>query len=422
MAATEHKEKAPGDYPTAIGYYTSAILADGADPTFPLNRAAAYLKLNKNEDAERDCTTVLKLQANNVKALFRRAQARVALGKLQDARTDLVAAAKAEPGNAAVRTEFTKVEGLIVETAKKTKTGKGTPISLPTRAPDASEPSGTPYRRRVPIAIVNDDAPGKEGKEEIPKLNATLTGTTGPLKSILKNVSASPSDHQSTSQPAAPPVAPKSDSFLTPVSTRTLSPSEIPSQKTSTSPLAPSNPNPTRPSPASSAKPATPPIPSTTSALTHTVTNTASASLPNKATDDSSLTFPLQPDSTPPALLGFLQKWSNTRTDADRASVLFAVPPSSIPSLFGPTLESPLLGAMLSTLSWTLASVPNLPAADIPQRTLAYMNALAQVPRFSTLILFLDATEKKSAKDVWDGLEKSRAGVDLVKEKKKWGC
>lgn len=34
-------------YPEAIGHYTAAILADGNDPTFPLNRAAAYLKLGK---------------------------------------------------------------------------------------------------------------------------------------------------------------------------------------------------------------------------------------------------------------------------------------------------------------------------------------------------------------------------------------
>lgn len=34
---------------------------------------------------------------------------------------DLVAAAKVEPGNAAVRAEFTKVEGLIAEAAKKVR-------------------------------------------------------------------------------------------------------------------------------------------------------------------------------------------------------------------------------------------------------------------------------------------------------------
>ncbi|KIK26647.1 hypothetical protein PISMIDRAFT_57666, partial [Pisolithus microcarpus 441] len=75
-----------GDYPTAIGHYTTAILADGNDPTFYLNRAAAYLKLGKNEDAERDSTKVLALNPSNVKALFRRGQARRPLGNIDGAR------------------------------------------------------------------------------------------------------------------------------------------------------------------------------------------------------------------------------------------------------------------------------------------------------------------------------------------------
>ena len=36
-----------GDYVAAVGHYTEAILADKHDPTFFLNRAAAYLKLGK---------------------------------------------------------------------------------------------------------------------------------------------------------------------------------------------------------------------------------------------------------------------------------------------------------------------------------------------------------------------------------------
>ena len=35
------------DYATAIGHYSAAVLADRQDPTLPLNRAAAYLKLGK---------------------------------------------------------------------------------------------------------------------------------------------------------------------------------------------------------------------------------------------------------------------------------------------------------------------------------------------------------------------------------------
>ncbi|KAG6333728.1 hypothetical protein ID866_5356 [Astraeus odoratus] len=75
-----------GDYPTAIGHYTTAILADNSDPTFYLNRAAAYLKLGKGEDTERDCTRVLEFNPNNVKGLFRRGQARRGLGNFGGAR------------------------------------------------------------------------------------------------------------------------------------------------------------------------------------------------------------------------------------------------------------------------------------------------------------------------------------------------
>lgn len=96
------------DYPTAIGHYTDAIIADGNDHTYFLNRAAAYLKLGKyvpkpvprllhaadqlfrrSEDAERDCTKVLALSSNNAKALFRRGQARRALGNLDDAQAGM---------------------------------------------------------------------------------------------------------------------------------------------------------------------------------------------------------------------------------------------------------------------------------------------------------------------------------------------
>jgi hypothetical protein len=36
-----------GDFLGSIEHYTAAILIDGTDLTFPLNRAAAYLKLGK---------------------------------------------------------------------------------------------------------------------------------------------------------------------------------------------------------------------------------------------------------------------------------------------------------------------------------------------------------------------------------------
>ncbi|KAI6027544.1 TPR-like protein [Pisolithus microcarpus] len=64
-----------GDYPTAIGHYTTAILADGNDPTFYLNRAAAYLKLGKDstkgniDGARQDFNEALRLEPSNISAL-----------------------------------------------------------------------------------------------------------------------------------------------------------------------------------------------------------------------------------------------------------------------------------------------------------------------------------------------------------------
>ncbi|KAI6042631.1 TPR-like protein [Pisolithus marmoratus] len=125
-----------GDYPTAIGHYTTAILADGNDPTFYLNRAAAYLKLGKNEDAERDSTKVLALNPNNVKALFRRGQARQSLNKVDAARQDFNEALRLEPSNTSIKNELA-----VLEKASLERNGK--PV---------------PRRRRVPIEVIEPEA------------------------------------------------------------------------------------------------------------------------------------------------------------------------------------------------------------------------------------------------------------------------
>ncbi|QRV77502.1 RNA polymerase II-associated protein 3 [Ceratobasidium sp. AG-Ba] len=408
--AAQHKEKGnesfkAGNYPEAIGHYTAAIIADSTDPTFPLNRAAAYLKLNKNQDAERDCSTVLKLQPNNVKALFRRAQARVVLGKFADARTDLLAAAKAEPGNAAIRAEFSKVEELIAESAKKTKAVKGTPISVPTRAPGQTQVSGTPYRRRVPIAIKDEEPQGDTKDKGKQRVDSKPT----PPKGILQGTS-SPSPSPSTSGTSTA----GSKDLLTPVSTRLVSsasprgvssvPTQAPAAEPST-PVAPSQQGPT------STPNAQPPAPVPVAQLAPIDSSAVETSLASTLTP---LDLPVEPAAAPPNLISFLQKWTNANSDGERAQILFTVPPNSIPSLFGPTLESPLLGAMLAALAWAAAS------ADSPEfvrdRVLEYMRGLAGVSRFPTLVMFLDGEERKTAGRVWDAIG---GGQD---ERKRWGC
>ncbi|KAG8688145.1 hypothetical protein FRC08_011597, partial [Ceratobasidium sp. 394] len=90
------------------------------------------------------------------------------------------------------------------------------------------------------------------------------------------------------------------------------------------------------------------------------------------------------------------------------------IPPASIPALFGPTLESPLLGTMLAALSW--AAMSSASSEPIRGRAVEYMRALARVPRFTTLVMFLDGEEKKNAARVWDAV----GGEG--EERKRWGC
>ena len=61
---------------------------DPTNPVYPANRAMASLKLQKWQDAEDDATRALRHDPSYQKALFRRAQARDQLGKLDGAEMD----------------------------------------------------------------------------------------------------------------------------------------------------------------------------------------------------------------------------------------------------------------------------------------------------------------------------------------------
>lgn len=177
------------------------MLANTTDPTLPLNRAAAYLKLFKYEDADRDCTKVLQLDAKNVKALWRRAQARREIGRLEDAEDDLRAASQIDPGNEAVRLDLEKVLAIKAKEKGKGKIAQGLPGNV-----------GVPKRRRVPIEIVDND-------DDIPP---TSSKSTLPLKSVMKKDFEPPP----TSKPKPVPgpvsrvvLSPTSDSAPTPTPT-----------------------------------------------------------------------------------------------------------------------------------------------------------------------------------------------------------
>ena len=72
--------------------------------------------------------------------------------------------------------------------------------------------------------------------------------------------------------------------------------------------------------------------------------------------------------------------------------------------MFKTSLEPSLLVVLLETFLTTLSQNPS--SGD---RVREYMDALVNVPRFSTVVLLLTKREKDSVRQIWDAL-----GVDVI--------
>eukprot|EP01121_Diplochlamys_sp_Union-15-3_P021466 TRINITY_DN8708_c0_g1_i1.p1 TRINITY_DN8708_c0_g1~~TRINITY_DN8708_c0_g1_i1.p1 ORF type:complete len:321 (-),score=59.62 TRINITY_DN8708_c0_g1_i1:36-998(-) len=84
-----------------------------------LNKATCSLKLNKNRDAIVDCSKALEIDANNIKALFKRSQAYCSLKEFEEAKRDINLAAKLNPSDKEVQAQLTRVNQLYVSFKKK---------------------------------------------------------------------------------------------------------------------------------------------------------------------------------------------------------------------------------------------------------------------------------------------------------------
>jgi len=120
-----------GEYDPAIECYTQAIeLAppeEAERAVFLANRAACFAKINEQEAVIDDCTEALELQPDYVKALMRRALAREALERSEEALEDAKRAAEVDPGSkeavaAVVRLE--KASAAKLEAQKEEMLGK----------------------------------------------------------------------------------------------------------------------------------------------------------------------------------------------------------------------------------------------------------------------------------------------------------
>ena len=92
------------NYHEAIRAYGVAIQLDGENnPPFYLNRAAAYLMTKQYQEAVEDCDLSLKLDSNNAKAYFRKANALKGMFKISEAMQSWESGLVLDPSNEAAR-------------------------------------------------------------------------------------------------------------------------------------------------------------------------------------------------------------------------------------------------------------------------------------------------------------------------------
>lgn len=78
-----------GCYKEAAEHYTRGIGYDAENAVIPLNRAQCYIKLERFEEAEDDCSTSILIDVTNYKSWCRRARSRFSQGKLEEGKSDL---------------------------------------------------------------------------------------------------------------------------------------------------------------------------------------------------------------------------------------------------------------------------------------------------------------------------------------------
>jgi len=97
-------------YPQAIEWYSKAIKYDPQDSAFYSNRCAAYMGMNKFEEALADSEQCIVLQPNWVKGFYRKGAALVSLGRYEDAVRAFKRGLECEPNNEDLKERLAEAE------------------------------------------------------------------------------------------------------------------------------------------------------------------------------------------------------------------------------------------------------------------------------------------------------------------------
>ncbi|XP_061361418.1 uncharacterized protein LOC133305267 isoform X3 [Gastrolobium bilobum] len=96
----------------AINCYSRSIALSPTAVAYA-NRAMAYIKLRRFQEAEDDCTEALNLDDRYIKAYSRRATARKELGKIKESMEDAEFALRLEPNNQEIKKQYADAKTLF---------------------------------------------------------------------------------------------------------------------------------------------------------------------------------------------------------------------------------------------------------------------------------------------------------------------
>lgn len=347
-----------GQYQEAVPCYSSCIEILPDKVVSYTNRSLCYLKLNKPEEAEADCTKALTLEKDNVKAMFRRAQARKMMKKNKESLEDLNQLLKVDPKNTAAKKEMEVVKGLWREELNTIKKQMEKPVDNKPRKRIVIEETDSEEEEEKEVPLPSDKDQPKTVNKNVPKTESKPTAKqsdTGP-----KVTSQQPTKQEKTTLPSKQQQK----------TTKSAANSE--SQKNQKKTKV--NPSQTRKSSGSSIKP-------------------TSFGLPQ--------TVPKLEKATP---YEFISAWNALKQSTDLqpyADLLRQISPADLPKVISNKLD----GAMLSKITKCVAEKYTSP--DDLSTSFQILSNVSKVPRFETITMFMSKPEKKDIETVLNKVESS---------------
>lgn len=208
------------DFEESVAYYSRSISLSPLAASYN-NRALAYLKLEKWDQAIKDCNCVLNLDKNNIKALLRRGTAYKCKKDFSKAEIDLKEVLALEPQNKKAQDLMNDVKKAIQEKKEK---GRRMVIEEVEEESEDEEP----VKAEMPVPIVNGyDSHNHTEKSPAPKIIDITDKKEEKSENAdsLSSVKSTPKTYNGSCQ----------DNKLSPVPVTESSPkcSEIPSEETS---------------------------------------------------------------------------------------------------------------------------------------------------------------------------------------------